>query len=92
MDLVPRAAIHLPHLEDRHILFRCPSNMLNPRLHRCGRRLGTCASVVKAATTAEISLSEYMSNSSEGMGWDPRLYVVSYPILVNLRTPWKAHS
>ena len=49
MDLFPQAAI-LPHLEYRLIFFRCPSNTLYLRLHRCGMHLGMCASVMRGCS------------------------------------------
>jgi hypothetical protein len=44
-DLFPRAAI-VPHLEQRSVLFCCPSNALFPRLQRCLMYLGMWRSVV----------------------------------------------
>jgi hypothetical protein len=56
-DLFPRAAIPFPHLEDRRILFRRPSNALYLRPHCCGMYLGV-----------EVFLSERMPNASERIG------------------------
>jgi hypothetical protein len=46
-DLVPRAAILLPHLEYRRMLFICPPNTLYPRTNGGGIYLRMCPSVVR---------------------------------------------
>jgi hypothetical protein len=50
MDLFLRAAILVPHLEYRRILFRYPSNALCGMPYRCGIYLGMFASVLRGCS------------------------------------------
>jgi hypothetical protein len=47
MDLFPRTAVLLPHLEYRRILFWCPWGVLYLRPHRCEMHLRMYASVMR---------------------------------------------
>lgn len=81
---------------------RFPSNRLYVRPHRYEMHLGMYASVTKGYCLCGISLLERVPIASERRwrwscsrtygNWNSRLYVVSFPILVRLRKPWKGHS
>jgi hypothetical protein len=49
-DLFPRAAILVPHLEYRRILFICPPKTLYPRMNAGGMYPGRYASVVRGCS------------------------------------------
>ena len=84
MDLFPRAAILVPHLEHCGILFRCPRNTLYPRTNRGGMHLGICASVVRGYSLCGRLL---VRTHAQGFGmevlldmWQLELEIIRYLI------------